>query len=290
MELRPVTITYADRARHEAFLGFVPHVFPRIGFRRWAQYGGWDERYTVFALAEGERLIASASLNRMDLVLNGKQVRGFQLGAVGTLPEYRNRGLQRQVLERLLAHTAADDLVFLFANHHVLDFYPRFGFRRAREWLFRAEHHALPAGAPLRTLDLDSADDRALLRRVAAAAEPVTTLFGARDYGALILWYWCNFYRNGLRYAPEHDAIFVIDQSKTLLRIYDIVSAGPLEVASYLPRLIDAPINELEFGFTPTRFWPSAHPRADYTDSPLFVRGPYELPGAHFKYPMLAQT
>jgi hypothetical protein len=209
---------------------------------------------------------------------------------VGTLPEYRNRGLQRQVLERLLASTAPDDLVFLFANHQVLDFYPRFGFRRAHEWLFRAEHQAEPVGAPLRVLQVENADDRALLQRVTAKAEPVTDRFGARDYGRIILWYWCNFYRDGLRYAPEHDAIFAVEQSGALLRIYDIASAGPLDVASYVPRLITAPIAEIEFGFTPTRFWPSARPRADYTDSPLFVRGPYELPDEPFKYPMLAQT
>ena len=290
MELRPLTITHTDYAWHEAFTRFVPSVFPRIGFRRWVEYGGWDDRYRVFALAEGERLIASASLNRMHVVLRGERIRGFQLGAVGTLPEYRGRGLQRQVLDRLLAHTAADDLVFLFANHQVLDFYPRFGFTPAREWLFRAEHRASPAGPPLRALDLESADDRALLRRVAAQAEPVTTLFGARDYGTIVLWYFCNFYRQGLRYAPEHDAIFVVEQSKELLRIYDIASAVPLDVASYVPRLIHAPITELEFGFTPTRFWPDAKPRADYTDSPLFVRGPHALPNEPFKYPMLAQT
>ena len=101
----------------------------------------------------------------------------------------------------LLAQTAADDLVFLFANHQVLDFYPRFGFRRAREWLFRAEHHALPAGTPLRTLDLDSADDRALLRRVAARAEPVTTLFGARN---LTLARAGSLLPSGLLNAPQY--------------------------------------------------------------------------------------
>jgi predicted N-acetyltransferase YhbS len=288
--LRPLTITHADTDWHEAFLDFVPRVFPRITFRGWYEHGGWDERYVVFALADGERLVASASLMRMQVVLRDQPLAGWQLGAVGTLAEHRGQGLQNRVLPRLLEHAGAEDLVFLFANHQVLDFYPRFGFERVREWLFRAECRVAPEGPALRALDLASPEDRALLRRIAAKAEPVTTLFGARDYGTTILWYWSNFYGRGLRHAPDHDAILVVDQSDELLRIYDVLTATPLDVAAYLPRLITTPITELEFGFTPTRYWPTANVRADYTDSPLFARTPHRLPSERFKFPMLAQT
>jgi predicted N-acetyltransferase YhbS len=290
MNLRAITITGADTAWHEAFLKFVPRVFPRISFRGWHEHGGWDDAYVAFALVDGDEIIANASLSRMDVVLHGKPMLGWQLSAVGTLPAYRGQGLQNQLMPRLLERTGASDFVFLFANHHVLDFYPRYGFERVRECLFHADQRAAPEGSPLRALDLTSADDRALLQRVAAKAEPVTTLFGARDYGTTLLWYWTNFYRNGLRYAPEHDAILVVDQSDELLRIYDILTSAPLELCSYLPRLISSPISELEFGFTPTRYWPEAGRKADYTDSPLFVRGPHKLPTEPFKFPMLAQT
>jgi ribosomal protein S18 acetylase RimI-like enzyme len=290
MELREITITHADTGWHEAFLEFVPKVFPRIGFRGWYEHGGWDERYSVFALAEGERLVASGSLLRMDLVLHGRSVRGFQLGSVGTLPEHRGRGLQRRVLPRLLAQTGADDLVFLFANHQVLDFYPRFGFEPVRERLFRAECHVAPQGAELRTLDVARPSDRALLRRIAGQAQPVTTLFGARDYGTTLLWYWSNFHPRALRHAPEHDAILAVEQSGPLLRVYDVLTSAPLDLVALLPRVIAAPIAELEFGFTPEHYWPDAKVRADYTDSPLFVRGPHRLPSEPFKFPMLAQT
>jgi GNAT superfamily N-acetyltransferase len=290
MDLRALTITHADVAWHEAFLQYVPRVFPRISFRRWHEYGGWDEGYVAYALAEGDRIVANASLSHMDVVLNGQRIQGWQLSAVGTLPEYRGRGLQNQILPRLLERPGADDLVFLFANHQVLDFYPRFGFQRVRESLFHADCKLAPQGPALRALDLASAEDRALLQRVAAKAEPVTDLFGARDYGTTILWYWSNFYPRGLRYVPEHDAILVIDQSDDLLRIYDVLSSKPLDLAAQLSRVIASPITQLEFGFTPNRYWPHAIPKADYTDSPLLVRGPQRLPDQPSKFPMLAQT
>lgn len=290
MDLRALTIEHESAEWHEAFLQFVPKVFPSIGFRRWRELGGWDERYVSLALAEGDRIVANASLCRMDLVLNGEPVRGWQLGAVGTLPEYRNRGLQARLLPRLLEHTGASDLVFLFANDDVLEFYPRFGFARVRESLFRSPCRVMPEGPPLRALDLESAEDRALLQRVAARAEPVTTLFGARDYGNTLLWYWANFLPHALRYALDCDAIFVVAQDARRLRVLDIQSASPVDLSAYLPRLVTAPTTQLEFGFTPTRFWPSATPDVEYTESPLFVRGPHRLSAEPFKYPMLAQT
>lgn len=290
MTSRPITITHTDRLWHGAFLSFVSKIFPRISFRGWYEHGGWDDRYTVFAWADGDEIIASASLYRMALVLRGQHVQGFQLGSVGTLAEHRGQGLQREVMPRLLERTGAGDLVFLFANHQVLDFYPRFGFERVHEHLFRVERAVQPQGEPLRVLAIDSSDDRALLLRLAKRAQPVTTLFGARDYGTVVLWYWSNLYPNGLCYSAELDAIFAVEQSGELLRIYDVIADAPLNLAEQLPRLIRSPITAVEFGFTPTRYFPEASPKADYTDSPLFVRGPHRLPSEPFKFPMLAQT
>lgn len=43
MELRALTITHDSTEWHEAFLQFVPKVFPSIGFRSWHEHGGWDD-------------------------------------------------------------------------------------------------------------------------------------------------------------------------------------------------------------------------------------------------------
>jgi GNAT superfamily N-acetyltransferase len=290
MSLSAITITHADAALHEAFLRYVPRVFPSIDFRAWHARGGWTDRYRVFALFDGEEILASASLFQMDLVLEGQRVRGQQLGAVGTLDSQRGRGFSRAVMERLLAHTRDDDLVFLFANDSVLDFYPRFGFSRMREQVFRMPFEARPAGEPLRTLDLSVAEDRACLARIAARAEPVTQRFGARDYGSVVLWYACNFFPRALRHVPELDAVIAVAQQGDRLHVLDVQAPGPLDLRALVPRLIEAPITSLELFFTPERLLPAAAPSAEYTESPLFVRGPHRLPAGPFKYPVFAQT
>lgn len=288
--MRTLTITAGHREWHDAFHDYVARVFPRVSFRRWAGYGGWQEDYRVFALLDANRIVASASLTRMEITLQGRAMQGWQLGAVGTDPDYRRRGLQQRVMQHVLAQTHAEDFVFLFANEDVLDFYPRFGFRREREHVFTAQHRAHPAGPPLHVLAPEDHADRALIARIAARAEPTTALFGARQYGTILLWYVCNFHGEHVHYLPEHDALIVAEQAGSTLVMYDVLARTSFDLMPHLPRLISAPIERLEFFYSPERDWPSAQPTREYIDSPLFLRGPHSMPRQPFKFPALAQT
>ena len=290
MSLQSLTITCRDHQWHDAFIDYVPKVFPRASFRRWYGLGGWNEDYVAFSMADGADIVASASLQRMNIVLRGEWITGWQLGAVGVLPQWRGRGLQRQIMQRLLGSIDEKDIVFLFANDTVLDFYPLFGFKRVIESVFAAEYNVKPASEPLRALSIDRAEDLALLARVAATAAPTTREFGARDYGGVLLWYWANFYDGCFYYCEAEDAIIVAEHDGATLRICDVLARTPFDLRSYLPRVAKDAAQRVEFGFTPDAWWPDARVIADYTDSPLFVRGAHRLPDAPFKFPMLAQT
>jgi predicted N-acetyltransferase YhbS len=283
-------ITHEDTALHEAFIRYVPRVFPRVSFRRWYELGGWNEDYRAFAITDGSEIVASASLHRMNIVLNGRALTGWQLGAVGVVPEWRGRGLQRPIMERLLWSVPAGDIVFLFANDSVLDFYPNFGFRRVVETTFSVDHAVEPSREHLRVLSLENADDRALLGRIASQASPVTRDFGARDYRGILLWYWANFYEGCFHYCEREDAIFVAEEENGTLRLCDVLSREPFGLREWLPALARRPAQRIEFGFTPGAWWPEARPAGEYVDSPLFVLGDHAMPQGPFKFPMLAQT
>ena len=290
MSLQSLTITCRDHQWHEAFIDYVPKVFPRASFRRWYGLGGWDEDYVAYSIADGADIVANASLQRMNIVLRGEWITGWQLGAVGVVPQWRGRGLQRRIMQSLLGSIDEKDIVFLFANDTVLDFYPLFGFKRVIESVFAAEYDVKPASEPLRALSIDRAEDLALLARVAAAAAPTTREFGARNYGGVLLWYWANFYDGCFYYCEAEDAIIVAELDGATLRICDVLARTPFDLRSYLPRVARDAAQRVEFGFTPDAWWPDARVIADYTESPLFVRGAHSLPEAPFKFPMLAQT
>lgn len=290
MSLQPLTITCRDREWHEAFIDYVPKVFPRASFRRWYHLGGWDDSYVTFAMADGADIVANASMQRMQIVLRGEWITGWQLGAVGVVPAWRGRGLSRQIMQNLLGSVDEKDFVFLFANDTVLDFYPRFGFKRAIERVFAADYRVEPGGEPLRALSIDREEDRALLAKVAATAAPISLEFAARDYGGVLLWYWANFYDGCFYYCEAEDAVIVAEHDGGSLRICDVLARTAFDLQPYLPRVAKAAAQHLEFGFTPAAWWPEARAVAEYADSPLFFRGGRALPDVPFKFPMLAQT
>jgi GNAT superfamily N-acetyltransferase len=288
---RKVVVIDSHRVElHEAFLNFVPRVFPSISFRRWNELGGWHSDYRAFALFEGDEIIANASLQRMQLIVAGQPVTGWQFGAVGVLPDWRGRGLQRQLLNHVLSRIDQRDLVFLFANDDVLDFYPLFGFRHVTEWLHGVDVHIEPRQSDLRRMSLDAAEDRALLARLAAIAPPVSDRFAAVDYGGILLWYWTNFHQHHFYYHASDDAIVVAEEDQEVLRVLDVIAQGPIDLADYLPQLVSRATDHIEFGFTPEKYWPSATPICEYLESPLFVLGDPALPAGAFKFPVLAQT
>jgi predicted N-acetyltransferase YhbS len=275
---------------HDAFISFVPHVFPSISFRSWYDLGGWQSGYRSFAIFDGNSIVANVSVQRMTLIIDGAARTGWQLGAVGVLPEYRGRGLQRALIQAALNQLRSDDMVFAYANDDVLDFYPLFGFRRVTEWLFGADYAVEPARGALRRLSIASAQDCELLGRIAANALAVTERFGARKYGSVLLWYWSNMHRQDFYYHEVDDAIVVAEHDMEVLRILDVLATGPIDLSSYLPQLVAEPVDHIEFAFTPERYWPKAEPLHEYFESPLFVRGDVRLPAGQFKFPVLAQT
>jgi GNAT superfamily N-acetyltransferase len=291
MELRELAIGPADHAWHEAYFRYVHRVFPEIDFRGWRDLGGWGPEYCALSLAEGDEIVANVSLCRMDLIFDGVPRGGWQLGAVGVVPERRGTGLQRRLMRTVFARVPECDVLILFANDTVLDFYPRFGFQPVREDIFAMRCDVVPAGPPLRRLSLDEPADVAMLLRIAETSEPVTYRAGARAYGRIVLWYGANFHGRDLYHVPEEDAVIVAaEDDAAMLRVHDILAPRHIAIERYLPRLVSSWAGTIELGFAPDRYFTDARPCRVHTESQMFVRGAHLTPRDPVKFPTLAQT
>jgi len=290
MPLEPVRIAHADTALHEAFLRYVPRVFPGLDFRPWYARGGWTPAYESHGLLEGDALVANVSVMRMRAIVDGCELRAAQLGAVGTVPEARGRGLQRALMERVLPELSdSTDLVFLYANDGVLDFYPRFGFRRVEEATFELDVALQPAADQAPRLDLDSPAQVAAWMSACAGSLAPTERFGLRDYGAVALWHASVFYPSDVRVLSECECYAVGVQRGDTLVLLDLAAPRHFDLFPALPRLIDAPVSRVRFGFCPERWCPAARAVGPWDDA-LFVRTEVPLPAVPFKLPALAQT
>jgi len=109
----------------------------QIDFTDWYNNGFWREKYIPYSFFDGEKAIANISVNLMDFKMDGIEKHYIQIGTVMTDEDYRNLGLSRSLMEEII-HEYKDkvDGIYLFGNDTVLDFYPKFGFKKIREYQY----------------------------------------------------------------------------------------------------------------------------------------------------------
>lgn len=278
----------SDRAAQRAWCAYVRAVFRRADFTRWIDWGCWDDDYRVFAVFEGDVVVAAASVTRMRLLVGGDARAGWQLGAVGSRPQYRGRGLARRALAAALDH-CGDAPVLLFANPDVVGFYPRFGFAPCPSHGFEALHAAAPAAAPAPVLDLADPVVRARLDHLCAEGVPMTARFGATGFGRVVAWYHANGLARPLRAVDDGLWIAAGIEGDTL-HVDAVFASAPRDLAPLLPRLIDRPVSRLRFGFAPERWWLAPVAACEDPDAFLFLRGFDPPPPAPHGFPLLART
>lgn len=276
-----------DTGLQAAFCDYVPQVFGRADFRRWCAWGEWNDDYRAYAMLEDGRVVANASVMRMRLLLEGQEVRGWQLGAVGCIPSHRGRGLARGVMQAAL-EACGSEPVILFANPKVRQFYPRFGFQPWKQTLFAAGHEAVPHGPPAPTLDPEDAAVRAGLAALSRDGLPVTERFGARGYSTIATWQPASGFGRPLRRLGDDAWVFAGVEGDTLY-LDDVFAREPFDLRAWIPRLIDRPIRSIHFGFTPERWWPEATEAGEDLEADLFVRDLSPSREPH-RFPVMAHT
>ncbi len=283
-------ITSSDRDWHSPFFNFVDTVFRPNAWHLWRDRGGWTPDYEVFALLDGGEIVSTIGRSRMRLVVHGEDRVGYQLGAVGTLKPYRRRGLARQLMAEVFdALDAPDQPIILFANESVVDFYPRFGFRRVPQRRSVARASVVPAAAQAARVDPADATERARLASLFARARPIRGPLSARDYSWIALWHLCSESISGF-WLSEFDALVAVSAAGGQLLVHDVVAAHPFDLGAAIPSLIAEPVDEIEFCFEADDWWPAAeHGAFDDAEEPFFVRGAGPISGP-VRLPDLAHT
>ena len=189
----------------------------QLSFEGWYENGCWSQRYQPYTLMDGATAAANVSVNLMKTRWNGQIKNYIQLGTVMTHPAYRNQGLSRYLIEEIFRDWEERcDGFYLFANETVLDFYPRFGFRRETEY-----QCSLPL-AP----SADGKRGKAFgwiwtLLPATACWKPITgcpipfPLLPSLDNFNLLMFYCGSFLKDCVYYLPDYDAAAVAEQDVT---------------------------------------------------------------------------
>jgi predicted N-acetyltransferase YhbS len=285
-------VGHSDSAWHDRFFGFVASIFEGgRTFSAWGARGGWVDGYDVFAMVFDDQIVSTVGRQSMRYVINGKERSGYQLGAVATRADHRNRGLARLLMNKVLGELdAPDQPVILFANSGVVDFYPRFGFRKLVQSSFIGHIDVHPAATLAPSLDLARPTDRAWLAEHCARAGVTGQGFSVRDYYPTMLFHLTRQPRIVFR-LDSFEAVVIVQQDGDRLLIEDLLATRPFRLKDALPHICAQPIRTLEFGFRPEAWWPDAESQAlDDGSSPLFARGAAVEVEESIRFPDLAQT
>ena len=138
MDIVLKTEYWNDLNARAAFKSFMRTIHG-LDFSLWESAGCWDDAYTPFSFFQGDKIVASVCIYLLDSVIDGRETRLAQVSGVGTLPQWRRRGLSRQLTEIGLAWAQdRHDGIFLFADTDAIPYYERTGFSPIEEYVVTA--------------------------------------------------------------------------------------------------------------------------------------------------------
>lgn len=234
-------------------------------FAAWDAEGLWTERYCPHALVLDGRVVANVSVNRLRFQTFGREIALCQLGTVMTDPDFRGRGLAGRLMREVLSRLPED--VYLFANDSVLDFYPRFGFRKGTErQCVRAVEPAKAQAA--RPFDPMRPENRARLEAVLSLPRPGEAM-SLLDNPQLYLFYLLGPMSRCLYELPERAGLAVAEREGDVLTLHALLSDRSPEWAAGC----FAGVRVLRLGYTPADAAGFACEAYQEEDTTLFYRG-----------------
>lgn len=280
-----------NESLRKEYFNFLSKVFPRANFVDWYQKGFWTKSYIPFSIIQSDKIVSNVSAAFMDVIISGKNYKAIQLGAVGTIPEYRNQGLSRIIMDYVLNKYKEEiDLFLLFANDEVLEFYPRFGFRNIIEKVLSSNSVLSKKKYSARKLNIKDHEDYHLLLELLRERNILTKIFGCKNYDFITMWHVLNTYADNLYYLDEEDAIVIKTENDETLHVLDIIYRKIFNVQTALSKVVESDrIGSIKYYFPPDRL-KYEYDKIENDNSYLFVSGEIELENDLLKFPETAHT
>ena len=219
-------------------------------FEQWYQDGYWSEFHIPHSLVHGDKIVANVSISKMEFHIMGKHRHYMQIGTVMTDPFYRNQGLSRFLIEQILEQWDNKcDLIYLFANDSVLNFYPKFGFRQLEEYQCTKRVVYENCTSQVEKLDMSKITIRNMVLdkiRESGVFNKITMV----NNPSLIMFYLTNFLKDNVYYVREIDAIVIAEYCNDTLLIQDFYGKTNSLNKGILP-LLNKNITKVQLGFSP---------------------------------------
>ena len=240
-------------------------------FEEWYQNGYWQNRYIPYSLLDGNNIISNVSVNVIDFLFVGEKRKFIQIGTVMTDKDYRNQGLNRFLMERVLEEWEDRcDLIYLFANDSVLDFYPKFGFVSAPEYQHSKAISAENSTYNVTKLNMSDEKDRILLFNTINGSVHFSQL-AMHDNASLVMFYCTSFMNQNVYYIKALDAIVIADFNDNVLHLNDVFCRSNVPLDDIIAAMVNKEIKKIVLGFTPKNTASFEETLLNEEDTTLFI-------------------
>lgn len=266
---------YKDIEQYRQSLNYLTQKTFGFSFEPWYSQGYWGDKYRPYSLAYKGEVVANVSVNPIDFLIDGCLHPIIQIGTVMTAEEFRHKGLSKILMEEILNnYSDSCEMIYLYGNDTVLDFYPRFGFVKAVEYIqsktfYKQDDNSLKLDSPaelnlsFRKLNLQVEKDKAILTRLVTDTVPVSRVSMIGNPG-LKMFYLAFMMSENIYYDEEADLAAVAEYEEDKMTLIDLYCSRQFDLDEVILSLVNKPSMKVQLGFTPI-------------DSTAFITGPLKV-------------
>ncbi len=201
-----------------------------IQFEDWYKLGYWTKNYIPYSMKADDKIVSNVSVNLMEFNQSGSVKKYIQLGTVMTDKNYRGLGLNGYLMKKVIEdYLDKCDGIYLFANDSVLDYYPKFGFRKANEYQYSRK---LSITGNRSVSPFPISDKKALkeMEKIITTSKPCGQM--AMNNMGLHMFYLSSFMKNTVYYVEEQQAYVVAEEEEGNLVLHEIFAAGEVDITA----------------------------------------------------------
>lgn len=218
-----------------------------FNFEQWYSNGFWGEKYIPHSLVDKNKVIANVSASIMSFELDGVKKNYIQVGTVMTDKDYRGQGLSGYLMQKVIQeYKENSDGIYLFGNHSVINFYPKFGFIKSKEYQYSKDIYSVNNIKKIQQVNMNNRDKwEAFFNAVNNSIS--NDRFTMKNPGLIAFW---TRWSKSVYYIPEEEAYIIAEVEGKDLFIKQIIASHKVDLELVISSF-GGDIKRVTLGFTP---------------------------------------
>lgn len=257
-----------------------------LDFENWYQNGFWKDNYIPYSVVIDGEVVSNVSVNACNMNYKGKIVKLIQLGTIMTDIDHRGKGYVRALMEEVMKdYDGKVDGMYLFANDSVLEFYPKFGFKEAKEYQYSKEV-AISGECKAKSVPIKGKSDFDKIVEILDTKKQNAQLYMVGNPG-LYMFYLSQFMTENLFYIKECNSYAIAEMEDDTLILHTIIGNGAIDEVI---RAFGSQVKKVILCFTPKDTSGFEKNELHEEDTTFFVQGKFFEDSLDDEYMMQAIT